>query len=117
MSERAMWPPVYVAGINSDPATGGAPLNVVPAMTSGGNVSVSTAGSYTTFPDHACLQLTISNNTGVVINAQQDGSGESFPVFPGTYYTFYGISNAHQLAVARADGNATSVTVNARWEL
>lgn len=112
----ALAPPVFVTGINSDPQDGGVPIHVVPTLSSSGNVSISTSSSYEAFPAHSCSQITIGNNTGVVINTQQDGSGDPFPVFPGTYYTFYGLSDASQISVSRADGVATAVTVNARWE-
>lgn len=109
-------PPVFVTNLETDPAQGGSPLQVVPAMTSSGNLSVSTGASYTEFASAPCKQLTLANNSGVTINVQQGGEGASLPVFAGTYFTLLGLSNANQIAVSRADGTATAVTVNARWE-
>lgn len=100
--------------------TGGAspsnPVYVSPTFSGGANLSVSTAASYTPFPAQACKQLTIANNTGVTVQVQQGGSGAAQPVFPGTYYVFYGLTDASALAVERSDGTATAVTVNARCE-
>lgn len=86
------------------------------ALSGGVNLSVSTAASYTPFPTQTCKQLTLANNTGVTVQVQQGGSGAAQPVFPGTYYVFYGLTNASALAVERSDGTATDVTVNARCE-
>ena len=90
--------------------------SVTLAFTGGANISVSTAASYTAFPAQTCKQLTIANNTGVTVQVQQGGAGAAQPVFPGTYYVFYGLTDASALAVERADGTATAVTVNARCE-
>lgn len=89
---------------------------VSPTFSGGANLSVSTAASYTPFPAQTCKQLTIANNTGVTVQVQQGGSGAAQPVFPGTYYVFYGLTDASALSVERADGTATAVTVNARCE-
>lgn len=89
---------------------------VSPVFSGGANLSVSTAASYTPFPTQTCKQLTLANNTGVTVQVQQDGSGAAQPVFPGTYYVFYGLTNASSLAVDRTDGSTTAVTVNARCE-
>lgn len=94
-----------------------APISPVsPTFTGGVNLSVSTAASYTPFPAQTCKQLTIANNTGVTVQVQQGGKGAAQPVFSGTYYVFYGLTDASALAVERADGTATAVTVNARCE-
>lgn len=88
-------------------------------ITSGGNISLSTsttAGSFVTFASQACVQLTIANNTGTTLEVQQAGTGVALPIFPASYYTFYGITDASQLGVRRVDQSTTSVTVTARWE-
>lgn len=90
-----------------------------PVLTSGGNISVTTASTgtdFTAFASQACVQLTISNNTGAIIEVQQGGSGVALPIFPASYYTFFGISDASSLAVRRTDTSTTQVTVTARWE-
>ncbi len=90
-----------------------------PCMAAGGHLNATTAASgsgFTAFADHACRQVTIANNTGTAIEVQQDASGVAFPVFNGTYFTFYGLTNASQLGVRRVDQSGTQVTVNARWE-
>lgn len=101
-------------------ATGGRspanPLYVSPTFTGGANLSISTAVSYTAFPAQTCKQLTLANNTGVTVQVQQGGAGAAQPVFPGTYYVFYGLTDASTLTVSRADDVATAVTVNARCE-
>lgn len=94
----------------------GSALQVSPVFSGGANLSISTAASYTPFPTQTCKQLTLANNTGVTVQVQQGGSGAAQPVFPGTYYVFYGLTDASSLAVERADGTATAVTVNARCE-
>lgn len=88
-------------------------------LTDGGNISVATSttgADFTAFSAQACTQLTISNNTGTTIEFAVSGTGVAFPVFPATYYTFFGITDASSLSVRRTDQSDTSVTVIARWE-
>lgn len=90
-----------------------------PRMAAGGHLNATTAASgavFTTFADQACRQVTIANNTGTAIEVQQDAGGVAYPVFNGTYFTFYGLITASQLGVRRVDQAITPVTVNARWE-
>jgi hypothetical protein len=92
---------------------------VTPVMTSGGATAVLTPNQvnvFAAFPDQACRQLTVANTTGVQIEVQQGGAGAAFPVFPGTYFTFYGITNANQLAVRRSDLSTNQVAVIVRYE-
>ena len=56
------------------------------------------------------------NNSGTTIGVQRGGSGVGVPVFPGTYFTFFGLTNANQIGVRRVDQSTTSVTVHATWE-
>lgn len=96
-----------------------AAVGVAPQLASGGHVSVQTAVSgtgYTAFGAQACKQLTILNGTGVDIGVTVGGAGVEVPVLAGTYYTFFGITNANQLSVRRVDTSTTQVTVAARWE-
>jgi ABC-type phosphate transport system substrate-binding protein len=93
--------------------------SVTPVMVSAGHLSVTTSGTgstYVAFSSQACKQLTISNDSGVSLEVQQGGSGVGFVVQDGTYYAFYGISNADQLSVRRKDVSGTQVTISARWE-
>lgn len=93
--------------------------DVTPMLSSGGNISATTDPSgtaFTLFGAQACKQLTISNNSGTTIEVQQGGTGVSFPVFPASYYTFFGITDASNLGIRRVDQSTTSVTVVARWE-
>lgn len=100
------------------------PVQVFPAhtpqMAQGGNLNVQTSAtgaSFVVIAAQACRQVTIANNnTSVAIEVQQDGVGVAFPVFAGTYFTFYGITDSSQLGVRRVDQSGTQVTVNARWE-
>ncbi|MGH2340633.1 hypothetical protein ACRC7T_04025 [Segnochrobactraceae bacterium EtOH-i3] len=94
-------------------------LGVVPQMAAGGHLAVTTAAGGTTFvafASQACKQLTVINNTGTVLEVQRGGSGIAVPVFPATYFTFFGLTNANQLGVRRVDQAATSVTAQAVWE-
>lgn len=96
------------------------PLSVIPLMTSGGNLSVTTNATGTTFnafASQACKQLNISNQTGTTIEVQQGGAGVAFQIPSGAFYTFFGITNANQLAIRRTDVSNTTVTVTARWEV
>lgn len=93
--------------------------NVVPRMVSGGHLSAQTANpgaTYVLFGSQACKQLTISNQTGVTIEVQQGGAGVGFQLPPGVLAPFYGLTNANQLGIKRADNSNTQVTVTARWE-
>ncbi|WP_374495337.1 hypothetical protein [Zoogloea sp.] len=96
-----------------------AAVATVPQLVSGGHVSAQTAVSgtgYTAFGAQACKQLTILNGTGVDIGVTVGGAGVEVPVLAGTYYTFFGLTNANQLSVRRVDASTTQVTVPARWE-
>jgi hypothetical protein len=92
---------------------------VVPRMVSGGHLSLQTANpgtSYALFGSQACKQLTISNQTGFLIQVQQGGSGVGFEVPAGAVVPFFGLTNANQLGIKRADNSNAQVTVTARWE-
>lgn len=92
---------------------------VAPSMGSGGHfaVSVNLGASAVTFLAQPCKQITIANDTGTTIEVFQAGGAVFLPVFDGSYYTFFGLSDASQLGVRRKDQSATAVTVKARWEL
>ena len=94
-------------------------LGVVPQMASGGHLAVTAAAAGTTFvaiAAQACKQLTVINNTGTVLEAQQGGSGVAVPIFAGQAFTFFGLTNANQLGLRRVDQSTTPVTAHARWE-
>ena len=94
-------------------------LPIVPLMTSGGNLSVTTNETGTTFnafSSQICKQLNISNQTGVTIEVRQGGTGVALQIPTGAFYTFFGITNANQLGIRRNDTSNTQVTVTARWE-
>lgn len=104
-------------GIKVD--SSGTALSVIHVMSSGGNIAVTTSAvgtNYTAFASQACKQLTISNNTGTVVELRQDATGEALPIQNGSYFTFYGLTNANQLDCRRTDTSNTQVTVQARWE-
>ena len=93
---------------------------VIPSMTSGGNLAVTTNATGTTFnafTSQACKQLNISNQTGVTIEVQQGGAGVALQIPTGAFYTFFGITNTNQLGIRRTDVSNTQVTVTARWEV
>lgn len=92
---------------------------VVPRMTSGGNLTLTTAATgtnWTAFASQDCKQLTLVNNTGTALEFRQDGAGAAVPVFNATYFTIFGISNTSDISVRRVDNSGTQVTLNARWE-
>jgi hypothetical protein len=109
-----------VASIDSKtPALDNSKQPVIPSMTSGGNLSVQTAATgtnWTAFASQALKQLTISNQTGVTIEFRQSGTGVGFQIPTGTFYTFFGITNANQLEARRVDTLNAQVTITARWE-
>ena len=91
-----------------------------PQMVSGGHLSVTTANpgtNFTAFATQVCEQLTILNDTGTKLEVRQDGAGVAVRVADGAIMTFFGLANANQLAVRRADTSNTTVTVTARWEV
>lgn len=101
------------------PALDNSRTPVLPSMASGGNLSLTTAvvgSNYTAFTSQVCKQLTVSNQAGVMLEVQQGGAGASLQIPSGTFYTFFGITNANQLGVRRLDTSNTPVTVTARWE-
>lgn len=92
---------------------------VIPSMTTGGNVSVTTAATgtnWTAFGSQALKQLTVSNQTNTTIEFRQDGAGVGFQIPSGMVYTFFGITNANQIGARRVDTANTQVTITARWE-
>lgn len=92
---------------------------VIPAMSSAGHTSVQTAATgtnWTAFASQACKQLTISNQTGTTIEFRQGATGVGFQVPTGSFYTFFGLSNASAIDARRVDTTNTQVTVTARWE-
>lgn len=94
-------------------------VGVVPQMASGGNMSVQTAATgstYTAFASQACKQLTIVNDSGTTVLFQQGGTGVGVPVLDGTAFTIFGITNANQIGLKRKDDSNTQVTLAARWE-
>lgn len=101
------------------PAADNSKTPVIPSMTTGGNVSVTTAATgtnWTAFASQACKQLTISNQTGTTIEFRQGATGVGFQVPTGSFYTFFGLSNANAIDARRVDTSNTQVTVTARWE-
>ena len=101
------------------PATDNSKVPVIPSMTTGGNISATTAATgtnWTAFGSQALKQLTISNQTGTTIEFRQGGSGVGFQVPSGGFYTFFGITNANQIDIRRVDTSNVQVTVTARWE-
>lgn len=94
-------------------------IPVVPTMSSGGNLSATTAATgtnWTAFGSQALRQLTISNQTGATLEFRQGGAGVGFQVPTANFYTFFGLTNANQIEVRRVDTTNTQVTVTARWE-
>lgn len=92
---------------------------ITPVMSNGGNASAQTAATgtnYTALTAQACQQVTIVNDTGTKLEVRQDGAGVALKILDNSYYTFYGIGNANQLAVRRADTSNTQVTATYRWE-
>jgi hypothetical protein len=101
------------------PALDNAKTPTVPSMTTGGNLSAQTTtlgNTYQPFASQACKQMTISNQTGTMIEVQQGGSGVGYQIPTGAMMPFFGLTNANQLGVKRADNGTTQVTVTARWE-
>jgi len=102
------------------PALDSSKQPVIPSMTSGGNLSVTTAivgTTWTAFASQALKQLTVSNQTGVNIEFRQGGAGVGFVVPTGAFYTFFGLTNANQLEARRVDISNTQVSITARWEV
>ena len=92
---------------------------VIPSMTNGGNLSVTTAATgtnWTAFASQALKQLTVSNQTGTNIEFRQDGTGVGLIIPAGAIFTFFGITNANQIEARRTDTSNSQVTITARWE-
>lgn len=88
-------------------------------MSSAGHLLVTTAAvgtNWTAFASQACKQLTVSNQSGTVIEFRHGGAGAGFQVPSGAFYTFYGLTNANQIEARRVDTSNTQVIVTARWE-
>lgn len=109
-----------IGSINTKtPALDNSKQPVIPSMTSGGNISVTTAATgtnWTAFASQALKQLTVSNQTGTNIEFRQGGAGVGFVVPAGAIFTFFGITNANQIEARRTDTSNTQVTITSRWE-
>jgi hypothetical protein len=94
-------------------------LEINPRMNRGGHLSAqtnATGTNWTAYSSQECDQMTLSNQTGTNIEVREGGSGVGFIIPTATFYTFFGITNANQLQIRRADQLNTQVTVTARWE-
>lgn len=94
-------------------------MKIVPIMENGGNGSVTTAAAganYTALAAQACHHVTIVNDTGTKLEVQQNTAGTALRIPDGQFYTFYGIKDASQLGVRRADTSNSQVTATYRWE-
>ena len=70
--------------------------------------------TYVVLASVVCRVVTITNNTGVVIDVQRDGAGTAFPLPASTSKSFVVRANANELSIKRDDSSNTQVTVN--WE-
>lgn len=116
-------PSKQVANINKNfeelSGGGAGEMNVKPIFTASGNlpeVTVAGGTAWTTLPAQELAQLTIYNDTGFVLEMQQDGSGGIALVFVDRETPFFGITNANQVALRRRDKAADPLVVHARWE-
>lgn len=106
-------------GTNSLAVNSDGSINVKAKLSSAGHLAATTANpgtNWVAFASQACSQLTVSNQTGALLEFRQGGSGVGFQVPPSSFYTFFGIANASQLEVRRADTSNVTVTFTARWE-
>ena len=104
---------------NKSPALDNSKQPVIPSMTTGGHVSLTTNATgtnWTAFGSQALKQLTVSNQTGVTLEFRQGGSGVGFQIPSGTFFTFFGLTNANQIDARRVDTSNSQVTITARWE-
>lgn len=95
------------------------PMGVSPEFSASGNVNIetSTAGAnFISFPDLPLKQFSISNDTDYTVEVQQDGSGAAYPVKAQSTESFFGITNANQLAVRRKDQVDEPLSVCGRWD-
>jgi hypothetical protein len=120
-SNKSIFEVVVMGAANGAPISATVPLVVTPKLTTGGNLSVTTNNSngstYTAYANQVCSQLTISNDSlATNIDVIQGGSGAAFEVLSGTYYTFFGLTNANQISVRRNDQSTTPIVISARWE-
>jgi hypothetical protein len=93
---------------------------VVPKMSTGAFISMTTSASgtpYVSFASQLCSQLTISNDSGSSLDVLQNSTGVAFKIIPLTYFTLYGLQNANTISIRRSDTSSTQLTVTARWEI
>lgn len=94
-------------------------LSVIPKLTSGGTIALqtnATGATFNTFGSQACKQLTVVNDTGTKLEFKFASETVYLPLPDGQAYTFYGIANANEVNMRRADTSNTQVTAKARWE-
>lgn len=92
---------------------------VTPEFTSTGILSATTSASggstFVAFSSQACKQLCVSNQTGVLLDFELNATSPVVQVPNGAFFTFFGLTNASQVSVARDDGSTTQVTLGAVW--
>ena len=88
------------------------PVIATPLMQSSGNMSVQIQGgnSEVSLDSQPCSQITISNSSDADITVSQSGQG--FTVIARSYFTFFGLNNANELAVY----SPADVSISLRWE-
>lgn len=86
-----------------------APIETVPSVSSGGNVTVNVTSTAAALPDHPAKQVTICNSSETDITVTQDGN--PLVVIARSYFTFSGVSNTNQLSLE----STTDGTVYVRW--
>ena len=92
---------------------------LVNTATASGHIAIQSAANGTSFAvyaSQACRRLTVFNDTGIVIEVQQDGAGWAVQIPVNQNYTFQGLTNANQIGVHRGDNATTQIWIKARWE-
>jgi hypothetical protein len=70
-----------------------------------------TGTNFVTFPAYVCDGVHVINNTGTTLAFKRGSDSATFELPTGSGYSFYGITNANQLSVKRADDSNTQVTI------
>lgn len=119
-SNKSIFEVVVLGSANGTPIASNSSLFVTPRMSDGGFISVTTSNTgtpYVSFANQICSQLTVSNDSGSLLDVQQNSTGVAFKLIPLTYFTLYGLQNANTISIRRTDTSNTQLTVTARWEI
>lgn len=82
-----------------------------PSITIGSVTTAATGTNWTNCASAVCSKIVVSNQTGTTIEFRRDGTGTTFGIPSGQFYTIEGLDNASEISFRRVDTSNTQVVV------